>query len=75
MRLPPQRKEREKKKFEKEYLASLSGSVKDAKTADYISSRTVNGADVLDPTGRTFKIASSRRGSGLERRVATSSTR
>ena len=53
---PTQRKEREKKKFEKEYLASLSRSVKDAKTADYISSRTVNGADVLDPTGRTFKI-------------------
>ena len=51
-----QAKEREKKQYEKEYLASLSKSVKDAKVADYIASRTIDGSDVLDPTGRVFKI-------------------
>jgi hypothetical protein len=51
-----QAKEKEKKQYEKEYLASLSKSVKDAKVADYIASRTVDGSDVLDPTGRVFKV-------------------
>ena len=34
-----QAKEREKKRYEKEYLASLSRTVQDAKTADYIAGR------------------------------------
>lgn len=54
--LKVQAKEREKKRYEKEYLASLSRTVQDAKTADYIAGRTVDGSDVLDPTGRTFTV-------------------
>ena len=51
-----QNKERQRKQYEKDYLASLSRTVKDEKTAQYIASRTIDGADVLDPTGRAHKI-------------------
>ncbi len=49
-------KERHHVEAMREYQASLSRSVKEAKVSDYISSRTKSGQDVLDPSGRTFTI-------------------
>ena len=40
----------------KAYQQSLSRANKEAKVSQFIAGRTQSGEDVLDPTGRTFKV-------------------
>jgi hypothetical protein len=49
-------KHREHAEAVREYQASLSRAVREAKVSDFIAARTKTGEDVLDPTGRSFKI-------------------
>ncbi|CAM9586927.1 unnamed protein product, partial [Sphacelaria rigidula] len=49
-------RERTEREHEQRFRKELGKHVTDARNREYLRARTVDGTDVLDPTGRTFRV-------------------